>query len=121
MATGDATTLLGSQLAAAAACTYIINALQRIKQLPWITAHTKTINVIVRAGLAGIAELGISHAWSPASEGGGVLMITIPPLMVLVHGLWHWFTQYAMTHVIGSALEKTPNVATPSSIEVVKK
>lgn len=120
MAAGDATTLLGSQLAAAAACTYILNGLQRIKRIPWITAHTTSINVIVRAGLAGVAALGISHVWNPSDGGGGVLMITIPPAAIIVHGLWHWFTQYAMTHVIGSALEKTPNVETPSSLEVSK-
>lgn len=121
MATGDATTLLTSQIAAAAACSYALNLLQRWKQIPWITAHTTVINTVVRAGLAGVSALGISHAWNPSDGGGGVLTITIPAAGVILHGAWHWFSQYALTHLAGSALEKTPNEETPSSLEVPKQ
>lgn len=121
MSTGDATTLLTSQIAGAALCSYILNLLQRWKQVPWISSHTTMINTIVRATLALGTTLGISQAWTPADAGGGVLMITIPPLTVILHGLWHWFSQYALTHLAGSALEKTKNVETPSSIEVPAK
>lgn len=103
--TGDATTLLTSQIGAAAACSYVLNLLQRWSRLPWITEHTKVINVIVRAVLAGAATLGISKAWTPTTGGGGVLMISIPPFAVLVQATWHWFSQYALTHLAGSALE----------------
>lgn len=120
MASGDATTLLTSQIAAAAASSYALNLLQRWKQVPWITAHTTVINTVVRALLALGATLGISHAWTPADGGGGVLMITIPTATVLLHGSWHWFSQYALAHLAGSALEKTASVSTPSSLEVPK-
>ena len=120
MASGDATTLLTSQIAAAAACSYVLNLIQRWKQIPWVTANTTMINTIVRAVLALGATLGIEHVWNPSDNGGGVLMITIPPLTILLHGLWHWFSQYALTHLAGSALEKTANVSTPSSIDTQK-
>jgi|SRR5579859_5712209 len=103
--TPDATTLLGSQVGAAAACAYIINLLQMWSKTPWITAHTKYVNIAVRALLSGGAYVGISHVWSPSTTGGGVLTITIPSLTVIVIGVWHWFCQYAFTHVVGTTLE----------------
>lgn len=103
----DATTLLSSQLTAAAACAYLLNMLQRWEKLPWITANTQTINAIVRAAMAGGTALGIQHVWNPAVGGGGVLTITIPSAAILVHGAWHWFGQYAFTHIAGKVLNGT--------------
>lgn len=121
MTTGDATTLLTTQLGAAGAAAYLMNALQRWKQIPWITAHTNQINFAIRLGLSGATALGISHVWAPTDGGGGVLTIAIPPLVVMIHGIWHWFCQYVLTHGFGSIIEKTKNVETPSSIEVPSK
>ncbi len=120
MNTGDATTLLTTQLGAAGAAAYLMNMLQRWKQIPWITAHTTQINFLIRAGLSGATALGISHVWAPAVDGGGVLTITIPSLIVILHGAWHWFCQYVLTHGFGSVIEKTTNVATPSSLDTEK-
>ena len=101
----DATTLLSSQLGGAAACAYLLNLLQKWSRTPWITEHTATINKAVRAALALATTVGIGWAWSPAAGDGHVLTITIPAAAVLIHGTWHWFCQYAFTHVIGAALE----------------
>lgn len=106
----DATTLLSSQITAAAACAYILNLIKQSDKIPWVTQNTQLINVAIRAVLAGGAALGISHVWAPATGGGGVLTITIPPLSVVVVGLWHWFGQYAFTHIAGNVLDKTNGV-----------
>jgi len=100
----DATTLLSTQLGGAAACAYLLNLLQKWSRTPWITEHTAVINKMVRAGLALATTVGISWAWSAAGD-AHVLMITIPSAAVLAHGIWHWFCQYAFTHVVGSALD----------------
>lgn len=102
----DATTILSSQLGAAAGCAYFINLLQRWSKTPWITEHTEGINRGFRAALALATTIGIGWAWAPSIAGAHVLSITIPSVADLMHGSWHWFCQYAFTHVVGSALQK---------------
>lgn len=103
--TGDATTLLTSQLGGAALCAYVLNHLQKSEYAPWITAHTDAINRSVRAALAFVTTVGISYVWAPGTIAGThVLTLTIPSWPDLGHGTWHWFVQYAMTHVVGNVL-----------------
>ncbi len=89
---------------AGAGCAYLMQLIQKAKQVPWITEHTHGINIALRAGLSFFATLGISHAWNPSTGGGGVLMFTIPPLTVFMVGLWHWFGQFAVMHGFGQIL-----------------
>lgn len=105
--------LLTSQIAAAAACSYIINLLQKSPKLPWITAHTAGINTVVRIILSGMATLGISYAWAPAAGGGHTLTFTLPSLAAGVAAGWHWFSQFALTHLAGTALEQKSAPAPP--------
>ena len=100
----DATTLLTSQFGAAAGSQYLLNLLQKWSKTPWINEHTTGINIAVRAALAFGATVGITWAWSPTISGGHMLSIAIPSVVDLGHGLWHWFDQYAMTHIVGSIL-----------------
>ena len=105
------TSLLTSQIAAAAACSYILNLLQKSPKLPWVTAHTKGINAGIRIVLSGMATLGITYAWTPNLGGGHTLILTIPSAVVLVHAGWQWFSQFALTHLAGTALEDKPGAA----------
>jgi hypothetical protein len=89
---------------AAAGCAYFMQLLQKAKSLPWITAHTTGINVALRAVLSLAATVGIGHAWTPSAGGGGVFMVTVPPAMVILNGLWHWFGQFAVQHGFGQLL-----------------
>jgi len=113
--TGDATTLLSSQISAAAACAYILNLIQKSEKIPWITQNTKYINFAIRALLAGAATIGIEHVWNPSPTGGGVLMITIPSLTVVVHEAWHWFGEYAYTHIAGQVLQGSTPANVPAA------
>jgi len=118
----DATTLLGSQVGAAAACSYILNLAQRAKALPWITAHTTQINMVARILLSGIATLGISWVWAPAAaDGGHTLTITIPSLMAIILALWHWFCQFAFQHIVGKTLDSTQAPVMPPAPALVEK
>ena len=98
----DATTLLSSQLGAAAASAYILNWMKDSAKIPWISAHTTQINKLVRAGMAIAATIGISFAWNPTE---GTLLISGVHLVTILQGGWHAFQQYAYTHWIGAALE----------------
>jgi hypothetical protein len=89
---------------AGAGCAYLIQILQKAKSIPWVTDHTHGINIALRALLSLGATLGISHAWNPSTGGGGVLMVTFPPLTVIMIGLWHWFGQFAVMHGFGQVL-----------------
>lgn len=99
---GDATTLLTSQIGAAAACAYFLNLLQKWQKLPWITQHTEEINFWVRAILAAGSAIGINAVWNPTDHS---LLITGLSVTTIFHGVWHWFTQYAITHMTGKVLE----------------
>lgn len=101
----NTTSLLTSQIAAAAACSYLLNLLQKWSKTPWITEHTAGINAAVRAVLALGATVGIGWAWSSGANDTHVLMVTIPSFPVLIHGLWHWFSQYAIQHGFGKVLD----------------
>lgn len=105
---GDATTLLSSQFGAAVACTYFLNLVQRWKQVPWVTQHTAQVNFWVRAVLAAGSAIGINAVWNPTDHS---LLITGLSILPIIHGTWHWFIQFAMTHFTGRVLE---NTQTPS-------
>jgi hypothetical protein len=117
----DATTLLGSQVGAAAACSYILNLAQRAKSLPWITAHTTEMNIAARAVMALFTTLGLSYVWSPSTDGGHTLTIAIPSLMTAVLGLWHWFCQFAFQHIVGQTLGGTQSPVQPPAAPLIEK
>lgn len=102
----DATTLLSSQFGAAVGSQYLLSLLQKWSKASWITEHTTGINIAVRAGLAFFATLGINWAWSPTTSGGHMISIAIPSGVELMHGGWHWFSQFALTHWIGATFEE---------------
>jgi hypothetical protein len=98
---------------AGAGCAFIVQLLQKAKQVPWITEHTTAINIALKASLSFFATLGISHAWNPSAGGGGQLTFDIPSMSVLMIGLWHWFGQFAVMHGFGQLL----GVGTVKSID----
>lgn len=87
--------LVPTQLSAAMACGYILWLLQRSKALPWITQHTAGINALIRAVLSAAATLGITFTWQPSDH---ALIIGNLTAHTILHGLWHWFSQYAAAH-----------------------
>lgn len=102
-----ATSPLETSIYAGAASAYIIQFLQKWPKTPWITDHTKWITAGIRIGLSGASALGVSWAWGGLEGGGHSLTITIPALSVIFVGLWHWFGQYALTHLAGGVQKAT--------------
>ena len=90
--------ILYTHMATAAAFAYVMNHLQAAKAIPWVTKDTAAINGVIRALLAFIATIGISWTWSAGTNGGHQLMIAIPSVAVLGHGIFNWFGQYAIQH-----------------------
>jgi hypothetical protein len=105
-----ATGLLSTQIGAAAVSAYAIQLLQRWSKAPWITEHTKGINVAARLVTSVVATLGVSWAWGDISNGGHTLLITIPSAVDLLHAAWHIFVQYAIQHGWGNLLNPNPQV-----------
>lgn len=92
---------LSTQVTAAAASAYLMNLLQKWEKVPWITQHTAGINHAVRALLALAATVGIGWQWNSADH---TLTITGLTLSTIIVGLWHWFSQFAVTHGFGQLL-----------------
>lgn len=113
MAMDSATSLLGTQLGAAAACAYLMQMLQKWSKTPWITEHTAGINVGVRTALALFSTIGITWAWASGEAGSHVISIAIPNGAVLLHSVWHVFVQYAIQHGWGNLLSPNPPVNPP--------
>lgn len=91
--------LIFTQLTTGAASAYLLQLIQKWKALPWITEHTDGINRGVRIVMSFGAAIGISWVWgAKAADGSHVLSLTIPSAIVLLHGVWHWFGQYALQH-----------------------
>jgi hypothetical protein len=99
-----------TELSAAVACGYILWLMQRAKSLPWITQHTAAVNAIVRAVISGAATLGITFQWNSSAHSLTIENLTST---VIVHGLWHWFWQYAAAHGFEKLLSITPQSADP--------
>lgn len=112
--------LVITQMTAGAGCAYLLQLLQKWAKIPWITEHTHAINIAARAVMSGAAALGISSVWSPVDGGGHTLTITIPSAMVILHGLWMWFGQYALQHGWGQVLSIGNQAAPPAQIPPAK-
>ena len=94
-------TQLQTQLGAAAASAYIIILLQKVKQLPWITAHSTGINRGIRLFFSFIAAIGVDAKWNSVEHS---LLITGLSLTAVLMAGWHWFQQYAFTHMSGGLI-----------------
>ena len=104
--------LVPTQLSAAMACGYILFLLQKSKAVPWVTAHTAGINAAIRAVLSAAATLGITFQWLPADH---ALVIGNLSAAVILHGLWHWFSQYAAAQGFEKLLYVVPGQTAPQS------
>lgn len=115
---GPSSAVVPTQISAAMAAGYILWLLQKAQNLPWVSQTTTKLNFILRLIAAGGATLGISIAWQPDAH---QLVIGNLTFAVVLHGLWHWFTQYAATHGFEKILNVIPStaVASGSTAEVV--
>lgn len=111
--------MLATQIPTAAAGAYALRAVQKWNKLPWITQHTKHMTIAFRAGISFASTLGIHFVWNGADRS---LLITLPTLMVLLFGLWHWFSLYAMQHAWGNVFNigTLQTIETPVQVEKVK-
>lgn len=100
----NTSSLIFTAVTSSAACAYLLQLLQKWSKTPWITEHTTGINMAVRAALSFAATLGISVVWNAGTNNGHTLTIAIPSGIVLAHGVWHWFGQYALQHFSGKIL-----------------
>jgi hypothetical protein len=104
-----------SSVTAAAACSFLLDRIQKSEKLPWISAHTTTINTVAKLVMSGLSTIGIAHAWTPSVAGGGTLVLTIPALPVIAVGLWHWFGQFAIQHGFGQIISPSAPAVPPTA------
>lgn len=89
--------LVGTQVSSAIVAVWGI---QQLKKAPWFPLlkmngqlwAKRTLSVLTALGV----HTGISHVWNAGTAPGvaHVLIINIPPIGVIVEGLWHWSNQY---------------------------
>jgi hypothetical protein len=113
-----ASAVVPTQISAAMACGYILWLLQKAQSLPWVSQTTVKLNALIRLVAASASTIGISIAWQ-----GDTHQLVIGGLSagVILHGLWHVFTQYAATHGFEKILNVIPStaVAKGSTAQVV--
>jgi hypothetical protein len=87
--------ILSSQVTAAAVVSFLIAFLKKQSWFPWLTTETDKLNRVVAIVLSGLASVGIHASFNHAA---GQLVITGLTLTSVAQGLWHWGTQFALTH-----------------------
>jgi hypothetical protein len=93
--------VLFSHFTSAALVVWLIQVLKNAKWFPWLQNEgqiwTKRL-VSIAGALA--AHTGINYAWHSlaAASGGYQLIVTIPPLQIVLQFVWRWAGQYALQH-----------------------
>lgn len=105
---GPSSAVVPTQISAAMACGYILWLLQKAQTVPWVSQTTVRLNALIRLIAASASTIGISIAWEPTNH---QLIIGNLTLAVILHGLWHVFTQYAATHGFEKILNVIPSTA----------
>lgn len=85
----------GTQVAAAAIITALINWLKKSPYFPWLNQESAKLNRFIAFVLSGLATLGIHAQWSSANHS---LLITGLTLATIGAGAWHWLVQFLYTH-----------------------
>ena len=101
----------------------LIYAMQKIKNsdAPPFRWLKHTGQIWIKRGISVFGALmihtGISKVWNPnpTVEGGHILILTIPPLVIILEGLWHWFCQYALQEFMYQAAVNKPALTTDSA------
>jgi hypothetical protein len=105
---GPSSAVIPTQLSAAMACGYVLWMLQKAKSIPWISQVTVKLNAAIRLFVATVSTIGISIVWQSSAH---QLVIGNLTWVVIGHGLWHVFTQYAATHGFEKILNVIPSTA----------
>ena len=85
-----------AHLTTGAVVVYAIEALKKVGWCPWIHADSGTASRIVSAICAAAIAFGIQAT----GDAGVGWTITIPPLSVLLTGLYHWVEQFTTQQLV---------------------
>lgn len=89
-----ATSLVGTQIGSTLLAVGGMQYLKNLEWFPLMKKGAKVLNRVVSLIVAGAIALGIHYVWSPGTDGGHTLTITIPSLYTLAVGGFHWASQF---------------------------
>lgn len=98
-----------SQLTSAAMVVYGLEAIKKMEAVAFITDKTKGLNRLLGALGALLAAVGIHFAFDTTAAEAGTYVITITGLTTasVLHGVWHWASQWALQQLAyDSAISK---------------
>lgn len=74
----------------------------------WLGKETPKANMVLSAAVALLTTFGIHFHWTTSPDGGGALLMTIPPLAALEHVAAQWVTQHIAykTTISGPAMQE---------------
>ena len=81
---------LGANFIVGIVVVYLLEALKRLKAVPWITQETRQLNRALSLAIAAAAAVGVHATFDPDA---GALTITGLHLRSILHGLWEWAKQ----------------------------
>lgn len=87
-----------TQFTSAAVAVWAIQQLKNASWFPWLKNQGQVIakRLVSVATAIGI-HTGISYVWNTGEVSGShVLIITIPPLAVILVTVWHWLGQFVL-------------------------
>lgn len=89
-----------STFGSSALVVYIMQKLKSASWFPLVDQGRVFLNRLVSVFGALCTTIAVSYVWNPSSR---QLLLTIPTLSVMLLGLWHWFTHFAMQETIYQA------------------
>lgn len=83
------------QVTIAALISFVMAQLKKSRWFPWLSTETAKANRIVAIVLSGFGALGVHIQFDHTAH---TALITGLSLTAVLAGLWHWATQFAVTH-----------------------
>ena len=91
---------LSAHLTTGAVVVYAIEYMKSSKLFPWLTVESTTACRVISAVAAAAMAFGIQASGDSAAG----WTITIPPLEILLAGIWHWSEQFVVQQLAYDAV-----------------
>ncbi len=90
-----------SQVTTSAIVIYALQWLKRTQWVSWISQETPRLNRALMLVGSALGAVGIHFAFDAAKSADGTYVLTITGLTLanVLHGLWHWANQAALTQL----------------------
>lgn len=100
---------LGQQIPLGLVLVFIQNWLKQQTWFPWLNYQSAKMNHLFAIITSGLATFGLHASHTGTFTSGGSILITWPAGTVILAGVWHWVSQYAISKGLYTGLQAQLN------------